>query len=142
MHPCHCLEEYAFVLPVSPTCLCKVCFLAGDERWSSRGWALLAVLLSLATTLMLVHVSYVHRDLETAMSGKDKGTLPLMPLLMHACIMSRFNAHLSGIRPVQASAFVDSPSCELISQAVFMGPFGSTHWSYWWQHRCLQPPTL
>ncbi|KAK9916830.1 hypothetical protein WJX75_007512 [Coccomyxa subellipsoidea] len=45
----------------------------GDERWSSRGWALLAVLLSLATTLMLVHVSYVHRDLETAMSGKDKG---------------------------------------------------------------------
>ena len=31
------------------------------------------MLLSLGTTLMLVVVSYVHRDMETAMSGKDQG---------------------------------------------------------------------
>ena len=33
----------------------------------------MAVLLSLAAAMMLVLVSYVHRDLETAMSGKDTG---------------------------------------------------------------------
>ncbi|CAK0734001.1 hypothetical protein CVIRNUC_000368 [Coccomyxa viridis] len=45
----------------------------GDERWQARGWAAAGVLLSLGTTLMLVVVSYVHRDMETAMSGKDQG---------------------------------------------------------------------
>ena len=49
---------------------------AGDDRWAARGWAAAGLLLSLATTLMLVYVSYVHRDLETAMSGKDTGGAP------------------------------------------------------------------
>ena len=49
---------------------------AGDERWQARGWAAAGVLLSLGTTLMLVVVSYVHRDMETAMSGKDQGAFP------------------------------------------------------------------
>ena len=47
---------------------------AGEERWQACGWAIAAVLLSLGAAMMLVVVSYVHRDLETAMSGKDTGT--------------------------------------------------------------------
>lgn len=54
---------------------------AGDEKWQARGWAAAGVLLSLATTLMLVVVSYVHRDLETAMSGKDQGQYMYLDLL-------------------------------------------------------------
>ena len=46
---------------------------AGKERWQAWGWAAAGVLLSLGTSMMLVVVSYVHRDLETAMSGKDHG---------------------------------------------------------------------
>ncbi len=48
---------------------------AGKERWQAWGWAAAGVLLSLGTSMMLVVVSYVHRDLETAMSGKDQGGL-------------------------------------------------------------------
>ena len=55
-----------------------VVVLTGDERWAARGWAAAGLLLSLATTLMLVYVSYVHRDLETAMSGKDTGGAPAL----------------------------------------------------------------
>ena len=52
---------------------CMHACLAGEERWQACGWALAAVLLSLGAAMMLVLVSYVHRDLETAMSGKDTG---------------------------------------------------------------------
>lgn len=46
---------------------------AGEERWKARGYAATLVTLSLATTLMLVRISYVQRSLETAASEKDKG---------------------------------------------------------------------
>ena len=52
---------------------------AGKERWQAWGWAAAGVLLSLGTSMMLVVVSYVHRDLETAMSGKDHGGSPDPP---------------------------------------------------------------
>jgi hypothetical protein len=46
---------------------------AGSERKAACGWACAVVVLSLATTLLLVAISYLHRDLDTAMSGKDEG---------------------------------------------------------------------
>ena len=61
---------------------------AGDERWQARGWAAAGVLLSLGTTLMLVVVSYVHRDMETAMSGKDQGVGPLQDACDMLCSSS------------------------------------------------------
>lgn len=46
---------------------------AGSERKAACGWACAVVVLSFATTLLLVAISYLHRDLDTAMSGKDEG---------------------------------------------------------------------
>jgi len=45
---------------------------AGSERKAACGWACAVVVLSFAT-LLLVAISYLHRDLDTAMSGKDEG---------------------------------------------------------------------
>ena len=39
------------------------------------GLASVAMALSLATTLMLVKISYTHKTFETALAGKDSGAL-------------------------------------------------------------------
>ena len=46
---------------------------AGEEKWKAGGLALTLIAMSLATTLMLVRISYLQRNLETAMAGKDRG---------------------------------------------------------------------
>lgn len=45
----------------------------GKERWQACGWTAAVLVLSFATTMLLVVISYLQRDLDTAMSGKDKG---------------------------------------------------------------------
>ena len=46
---------------------------SGEERWQACGWTAAVLVLSFATTMLLVVISYLQRDLDTAMSGKDKG---------------------------------------------------------------------
>ena len=46
---------------------------SGEERWQACGWTAALLVLSFATTTLLVVISYLQRDLDTAMSGKDKG---------------------------------------------------------------------
>ena len=46
---------------------------SGEERWQACGWTAAVLVLSFATTMLLVVISYLQRDLDTAMSGKDIG---------------------------------------------------------------------
>ena len=62
---------YAVMLSLADRSLPSV--YTGKERWQARGWTAAVLVLSLATTLLLVVISYLQRDLDTAMSGKDKG---------------------------------------------------------------------
>ena len=61
----------ALTLSLADKTFSAVC--TGKERWQARGWTAAVLVLSFATTLLLVVISYLQRDLDTAMSSKDKG---------------------------------------------------------------------
>lgn len=48
-------------------------FLAGEDKWRARRYAVANVALALATTLFMVRISYAQRNFQTALSGKDEG---------------------------------------------------------------------
>ena len=56
------------------------------------------IVCSFGTTLLLVRISYLHRDLDTAMSGKDVGWCRVLVLLFsaHTCWLTACAAHGSG----------------------------------------------
>ena len=47
---------------------------SGKERWRARGYLTAAISINLLYTLLLVRVSYVQRNLSTAMSEKNIST--------------------------------------------------------------------
>mmetsp|Transcript_14977 Transcript_14977/g.45203 ORF Transcript_14977/g.45203 Transcript_14977/m.45203 type:complete len:636 (-) Transcript_14977:410-2317(-) len=52
----------------------RVCrqWFQGEERWKARSYAAATIVASLMTTLLLVRVSYAQRNIQTAMSEKDR----------------------------------------------------------------------
>ena len=52
----------------------------GEDRWRARGFAGLNMALALATTGLLLQISYAQRNLQTALSGKDVGARELCAL--------------------------------------------------------------
>lgn len=90
-----CCDTCISFLPRAPHIPHTYC--AGSERRAACGWACAVVVLSLATTLLLVAISYLHRDLDTAMSGKDRG------------------AHVSNVQPPAA---MQPSSCGVAGRAV------------------------